>query len=217
MLQVQGTGRGDRAASDSLTAPRECADFLTHSGVSEEFMGSTAAAMPSARMSKFGVVADGIRKMKCTSFISVAALSAFLLTISAQNLCLSAQTKPEPTTTLNDQKTTLTLKFPSATPVTVVLDTAEVERLITTLAQTRAAMKPPRPVADPAPGTAVNVATVGRWWVQADGTGIDLAVSHPGYGWVGLYLDQPAIEQLNRRLSNSIHRRPVRVRHSERK
>ena len=57
-------------------------------------------------------------------------------------------------------------------------------------------MKPPRPVADPAPGTAVNVATVGRWWVQQDGTGIDLAVSHPGYGWVGLYLDQTAIEQL---------------------
>jgi hypothetical protein len=180
-------------------------------------MASTAAATPSARMSKLGVVADGIRKMKFSSFISLAVLSAVLLAISVQNSSLSAQTTPEPTPALNDQKTTLTLKFPSTPPVTVVLDTTEVEKLITTLAESRAAMKPPRPVAELAPGSKVNVATVGRWFVQPDGTGIDLAVSHPGYGWVGLYLDQPAIEQLNRRLSNSIHRRPVRVRHSERK
>ena len=155
--------------------------------------------------------------MKCSSIISLAALSAVLLTISVPSSCLSAQTKPGPTATLNDPKTELTLKLPNAPPV--VLDTAEVERLITTLADTRAGMKPPRPVADPAPGTAVNVATVGRWWTQADGTGIDLAVSHPGYGWVGLYMDQTAIEQLNRRLSRSIvHQRPVRAKHvSERK
>ena len=151
--------------------------------------------------------------MKCSSIMFLAALSSVLLTISAQYSCLSAQTKPAPTGTLNDQKTELTLKLPNAPPV--VLDTAEVERLITTLAGARAGMKPPRPVGEPAPGTAVNVATVGRWWVQQDGTGIDLAVSHPGYGWVGLYLDQTAIEQLNRRLSRAIvHARPVRARHT---
>ncbi len=150
--------------------------------------------------------------MKWSFTISLAALSVVLLTISVPNSCLSAQTKPAPTLTLNDQKTELTLKLPNAPPV--VLDTAEVERLITTLAEARAGMKPPRPVGDPAPGSAVNVATVGRWWVQPDGTGIDLAVSHPGYGWVGLYLDQTAIEQLNRRLSRAIvHQRPVRVKH----
>ena len=70
--------------------------------------------------------------MKCSSVISLAALSAVLLTISVQNSCLSAQTKPGPTSTLNDQKTELTLKLPNVPPV--VLDTAEVERLITTLA-----------------------------------------------------------------------------------
>jgi hypothetical protein len=150
--------------------------------------------------------------MKWSFTISLAALSVVLLTISVPNSCLSAQTKPAPTSTLNDQKTELTLKLPNAP--SVVLDTAEVERLITTLAEARAGMKPPRPVGDPAPGSAVNVATVGRWWVQPDGTGIDLAVSHPGYGWVGLYLDQTAIEQLNRRLSRAIvHQRPVRVKH----
>jgi hypothetical protein len=155
--------------------------------------------------------------MKYSKIISLAALSAVLLTISVQNSCLAAETKPGPTSALNDQKTELTLKLPNAPPV--VLDAAEVERLITTLAGARAGMKPPRPVADPATGSALNVATVGRWWVQQDGTGIDLAVSHPGYGWVGLYLDQSAIEQLNRRLSRSIiHQRPVRARHvSERK
>lgn len=151
--------------------------------------------------------------MKCSYVISLAALSVVLLTISVHNSCLLAQTKPTPISTLNDQKTELTLKLPKSPPV--VLDTAEVERLITTLAESRAGMKPPRPVADPAPGSAVNVATVGRWWVQPDGAGIDLAVSHPGYGWVGLYLDQTAIEQLNRRLSRSIiHQRPVRAKHS---
>jgi hypothetical protein len=155
--------------------------------------------------------------MKCSSIISFAALSVVLLTISVQNSCLAAQTKPGPTSTLNDQKTELTLKLPNAPPV--VLDTAEEETLITTLAGARAGMKPPRPVADPAPGSAVNVATVGRWWTQPDGTGIDLAVSHPGYGWVGFVLGsdrdratEPALVSLH------LHQRPVRAKHvSERK
>ena len=155
--------------------------------------------------------------MKGSSILTIGAISIALLITPVQYHSLWAQTKPGPTSTLNDQKTELTLKLPNAPPV--VLDTAEVERLITTLADARAGMKPPRPVADPAPGSAVNVATAGRWWVQTDGTGIDLAVLHPGYGWVGLYLDQTAIEQLNRRLSRSIvHARPGRARHtSERK
>jgi len=79
------------------------------------------------------------------------------------------------------------------------------------LAQMRAEMKPPRPIGDPAPGTTINVATAGRWLVQADGTGIDLDILHPGYGWVGLQMDRNAIEQLNRRLSGEIHRAPMRV------
>jgi hypothetical protein len=83
--------------------------------------------------------------------------------------------------------------------------------MIVMLAQMRADMKPPRPVGDPAPGTTINVATAGRWWVQPDGTGIDLVILHPGYGWVGTQMDPSAIEQLNRRLSRAIHRAPIRA------
>jgi hypothetical protein len=126
----------------------------------------------------------------------------------------SAQTKSEPAWTLNDQNTILTGKLPSEAPATLTLDATEVEKMIQTLAQMRAAMTPPRPMVDPVAGTKINVATAGRLFVQADGTGMDLAVLHPGYGWVGLYMDQDAVEQLYRRLSSSIHRTPVRAKRS---
>ena len=113
---------------------------------------------------------------------------------------------------MNEQKTMLTAKLPSNPPATLTLDAAEVEKMIDTLAQMRAEMKPPRSIGNPAPGTGINVATAGHWWVQPDGTGIDLAVLHPGYGWVGVELDQHEIELLNRRLSLAIHRAPIRRR-----
>ncbi|MGH7115448.1 MAG: hypothetical protein ACREE9_13240 [Stellaceae bacterium] len=141
------------------------------------------------------------------------AISLALFIVYAQHSRSAAQTKPAPEWTMNEQKTALTVKLPSVPPATLTLDAAEVEKMIDTLAQMRAAMKPPRPVGDPAPGTTINVATTGRWWVQQDGTGIDLDILHPGYGWVGLLLDQSAIEQLNRRLARAIHRPPVRARH----
>ena len=153
--------------------------------------------------------------MKHSSIVAVGAISIALLITPVQYHRLSAQTKAGPTSSLNDQKTELTLKFPTSPPATAVLDAGEVEKLIETLAEARAGMKPPRPMVDLKPGAKVNIATGGRWWAQADGTGIDLAVLHPGYGWVGLYLDQTAIEELNRRLSRSIvHARPVRARHA---
>ena len=153
--------------------------------------------------------------MKRSSIITIGAISIALLITPVQYHRLSAQTKAGPTSSLNDQKTELTLKFPTSPPATVVLDAGEVEKLIEALAEARADMKPPRPMVDLKPGAKVNIATGGRWWAQADGTGIDLAVLHPGYGWVGLYLDQTAIEELNRRLSRSIvHARPVRARHA---
>lgn len=84
--------------------------------------------------------------------------------------------------------------------------------MIDMLARMRAEMKPPRPTGEPAPGTAINVATAGRWWVQPDGTGIDLAILHPGYGWVGVELDRNSVEELNRRLYLAIRRAPTRRR-----
>jgi hypothetical protein len=127
---------------------------------------------------------------------------------------LLAQTKPEPEWTLNQQKTAVTVKIPSVPPATVTLDAAQVEKMIQMFAQMRVVMTPPRPMASPAPGTTINVATAGRWYVQPDGTGVDLAILHPGYGWVGLQLDPDAMEQLSRRLSRPTHRTAIRARHS---
>jgi len=149
------------------------------------------------------------------TIISVMLLALFIICIGYSGL--SAQTKQSPVWTLNDQNTILTGKFPSGPPAALTLDAAEVEKMIVTLAQMRATMKPPRPVGPPEPGTPIYLATASRWWVQPDGTGIDLTVLHPGYGWVGLYLDQNGIEQLSQRLSRSLHKTPSRARHSSKR
>lgn len=136
-----------------------------------------------------------------------------LLVLCGPNSHAAIPASSAPVWTMNEQKTAVTAKFPTAPTATLTLDAAKVDQMIQTLAQMRAAMKPPRPIGDPVPGTVINVATTGRWWVQADGTGIDLDILHPGYGWVGLELDQPAIEQLHRRLGRAIHRESSRERH----
>ncbi|HEV2098413.1 MAG TPA: hypothetical protein VGR45_05750 [Stellaceae bacterium] len=149
------------------------------------------------------------------SLIVILALTLYLT--SAPNHVL-AQSKASPVTVapvwaLDDQKTTLTEQLPNVPVAAVKLDAAEVDKMIEALAQMRAEMKPPRPIVEPAPGTKINVATVGRWYVQPDGNGIVLAILHPGYGWVGLYLDPNSIEQLSRRLPRPVHARAVRARH----
>ena len=141
------------------------------------------------------------------------AMALALFTAGARHSNAAAQATAEPVWTLNQQKTAVTAKFPTAPPASLTLDAAEVDKMIDVLAELRAAMQPARPIGDPAPGTKINVATAGRWWVQPDGTGIDLAILHPGYGWVGIELNQTAIEQLNRRLARAIHRPPERARH----
>ncbi len=138
--------------------------------------------------------------MQRSTIGAATAMALALLIAGARQSGSAAQATAEPAWTLNQQKTAVTAKFPTTPTATLTLNAAEVDKMIDVLAQLRAAMQPPRPVGDPAPGTTINVATAGRWWVQPDGTGIDLAVLHPGYGWVGLQLDQAAIEQLNRRL-----------------
>ncbi len=142
------------------------------------------------------------------------ALAAVLLCLPHSAAMAQA---PGPTAALNPQKTEVILGFPSSASGKVTLDAAEVDRLIGTLAQSRAAMNPPRPMAEPAPGSTLNVATTGRWLVQPDGTGVDLAVLHPGYGWVGVELDRNSVEQLNRTLVRSLHPAVTRARHPARR
>ena len=123
--------------------------------------------------------------MKRSTMVAIAAILPMLLfAVSANYSYSSAQTNPSPTWALNPQQTTLTATFSSVPPATLALSAAEVNDMIEKLAEMRAAMKPPRPAGNPAPGTKINVATAGNWYVQADGTGIDLVVFHPGYGWV---------------------------------
>jgi ABC-type phosphate transport system substrate-binding protein len=152
--------------------------------------------------------------MKRSTMVAIAAMLALLLFVVTANYSyLSAQTNPSPTWALNPQQTTLTAEFSSVPPATLALNAAEVDNMIVKLAEMRAAMKPPRPAGNPAPGTKISVATAGNWYVQADGAGIDLVVFHPGYGWVGLYMDRNSIEQLNRRLALAVRRVPVRAKH----
>ncbi len=146
-----------------------------------------------------------------------AAARFFLATAAALSLhsISFAQGKPAPPAALNAPKTEVTLQIPGTPSTKVILNAAQVETLINTLTQARAAMNPPRPMVPPAPGTQINVATDGRWYVQPDGEGVDLDVLHPGHGWVGVYLDRASIEQLNRALARYahpviVHRRPIR-------
>jgi hypothetical protein len=128
-----------------------------------------------------------------------------------------AQPKSGPMAVLNEQKTELTLQFPGAPSTKVTLNASEVEGMIEMLALSRAGMKPPRAMVNPAPGSKINIATAGRWWVQPDGTGVDLDVLHPGYGWVGILIDRTSIEQLILTLSRSMHPVASRAKHSTRR
>jgi hypothetical protein len=142
-------------------------------------------------------------------------LALFILCVGVSDS--SAQTKPGPAGTLNQQKTELTVQFAGAPSTKVTLDTAQVDSMIAMLAQMRAGMNPPRPTGEPTTGSTMNIATTGRWYVQPDGTGIDLAVLHPGYGWVGTFMDRKSIEELNHSLYRSLHPVAVRERHRSRR
>jgi hypothetical protein len=152
--------------------------------------------------------------MKRSMIAASAAIPLALFALCVQDSGSSAQTTTGPVGTLNTQKTELTVQFPNAPSAKITLNAPEVERMIQMLAQMRADMNPPRPMVDPAPGSTMNIATVGRWYLQPDGTGIDVAVLHPGYGWVGIFMDRSSIEQLNRSLARSIHPVAVRAKHS---
>ncbi|MFZ3235466.1 MAG: hypothetical protein WA417_24430 [Stellaceae bacterium] len=155
--------------------------------------------------------------MKPSHAAAVGAVPLALAMLVIQHSGLSAETKPDATMALNEQKTELSVQFPNAPATKVTLNTSEVDQMIRMLAQQRAEMTPPRPVADPAPGSTIDVANAGRWYVQPDGAGIDLDVLHPGYGWVGIRMDRNSIEELNRALARSIHPVALRAKHPYRR
>lgn len=103
----------------------------------------------------------------------------------------------QPHWSLNDDKTRLRVLFPTTPPVAFDMDTDEVDDLIGNLAEMRANMLPGVEMTDPDPGTRLNVATNGRWYVQPtpDG-GAALCILHPGYRWVAMRLDAGAAGQL---------------------
>ena len=147
--------------------------------------------------------------MKLSATAAIAAITLAMAMLAFQYSGALAQTKPGLVGTLNQQKTELTLQLPKS-PAKVTLNVSEVEEMIQMLAQNRAEMNPPRAMVGPAPGSKIDVATAGRWYVQPDETGIDIDVLHPGYGWVGIRMDRNSMEELNRTLSRSI--RPVATR-----
>lgn len=97
---------------------------------------------------------------------------------------------------LTDDGQTLVVTFPTERPVEFHLDAEGVDDLIANLAEMRMSM-PQMPMGDPDPGTKLNVPTDGRWYVQPLPNGQKvLAIFHPGYRWVGLLLDDGAVENL---------------------
>ena len=86
---------------------------------------------------------------------------------------------------------------PAAGPF--AMSAQSVESLIRALISWRAAMEPRRPAADPLAGTPALTAPDMRWWVgnaTMPHAAIQLMLSHPGLGWIGMELDRETAEQL---------------------
>ena len=103
----------------------------------------------------------------------------------------SAQTSPVPSWTLSDDHTRMIGRLAQRPPVVMSLDVNQVEQMMSRLGDLRASMVPPRPMADPPPGSTVIVPDTGRWFIQRDPQktqDVILMILHPGYGWVALRL-----------------------------
>jgi hypothetical protein len=113
-----------------------------------------------------------------------------------------------PALRLSDDRRKLIVEFPGAAPME--LDTADVERLVQTFSTARINMEPAIPQRDPTTGGSMTVVPKGRWWVQPDliTGGIVLALLHPGFGWVGMQMDQGQSSQLIQRI---LQQRPSNV------
>jgi hypothetical protein len=109
----------------------------------------------------------------------------------------------DPSWRLSDDRKTLVAVFPGDPPSRLELDAAETDRLTRRLSELRIVMEPPIPLRDPSAGEQMTIIPKGRWWVQPDLVtgGIVLALLHPGYGWIGLQLDQDRTSQLVQRIA----------------
>jgi hypothetical protein len=105
-----------------------------------------------------------------------------------------------PTLRMSEDRQKLIVQFPGAAPME--LDTADVERMVQTFSNARINMEPAIPQRDPTAGDSMVVVPKGRWWVQPDliTGGIVLALLHPGFGWVGMQMDQSQSSQLIQRI-----------------
>jgi hypothetical protein len=99
---------------------------------------------------------------------------------------------------LSDDRTKIRVDFPSDPPISLEYDPEQLDDMIAGLAQMRAAMEPPVPMADPDPNTRILVAENGRFYVQPDkqGQGTTLALLHPGFRWVGMFFTREGIAEL---------------------
>lgn len=79
---------------------------------------------------------------------------------------------------------------------TTELDAAAVETLIWQLAGTREAMAPKRETSNPVPGTRIAGGADMRWYVEPgpEAGSIQIALFHPGFGWMGIVLDAPGVD-----------------------
>ena len=74
-----------------------------------------------------------------------------------------------------------------------------VEGLIRALISWRTAMEPRRTPTDPIAGTPAITAPDMRWWIGRStmpNAAVQLMLSHPGLGWIGMELDRETAEQL---------------------
>lgn len=98
----------------------------------------------------------------------------------------------QPHWSLSDDRRTAIIDLPTTPPARFMLDADELDSMIANLGAMRADMQPPVPMADdPDPGTRIETALRGRWYIEPVPAQkqIALALLHPGFRWVALMFD----------------------------
>lgn len=105
----------------------------------------------------------------------------------------------QPNWSLSADKRTAYVDFPTTPPARFAMDADSLDELIDTLGKVRMDMDPPIAMDDEIdPGSRLSVATLGRWRVEPvpDGSGIAIALLHPGLRWVALLLSPEATREM---------------------
>lgn len=111
-----------------------------------------------------------------------------------------------PSWSLSDDKTTARVDFPTDPPCRFELQAEELDDLIATLAAMRRNMVPEIPMSDLDQGSRLEVATVGRWYVEPNpkDKSLALALLHPGYRWVAIRLDYQSAADLRNLIDRNL-------------